>query len=210
MPLSDASEATDSKVPKVDIVTQEAKDVAKKVAYQEPIPASPLSGYSPYQGQLSGAGRGIPAQSVASTIAPPQPITSPPVAAAQPLPFARAAAPTTGPGCQGGFCGDTGGFAGGGFAGAPAPAYGGAPGFGGPGPGGPGISSDSPSLPGYSWPAYAANPNYGAVSYPKQYSPSAWPYIGPFYPYPQVPLGWRKVSLEWDDGWWFLDFHDKN
>ena len=25
------------------------------------------------------------------------------------------------------------------------------------------------------------------------------PYIGPFYPYPQVPLGWRKVQLEWDD-----------
>ena len=26
------------------------------------------------------------------------------------------------------------------------------------------------------------------------------------YPYPQVPLGWRKVTLEWDDGWWPLDF----
>jgi hypothetical protein len=44
------------------------------------------------------------------------------------------------------------------------------------------------------------------VTYPKQYSPTAWPYIGPFYPYPQVPLGWRKVTLEWDDGWWMLDF----
>ena len=42
----------------------------------------------------------------------------------------------------------------------------------------------------------------------QQYSPTAWPYIGPFYPYPQVPLGWRKVTLEWDDGWWFLDFKD--
>ena len=30
--------------------------------------------------------------------------------------------------------------------------------------------------------------------------------LGPFYPYPQVPLGWRKVALEWDDGWWMLDF----
>jgi len=68
---------------------------------------------------------------------------------------------------------------------------------------------ESPSLPGYAWPGYAAHPNYGAVTYPKQYSPSAWPYIGPFYPYPQVPLGWRKVTLQWDDGWWFLDFHDK-
>ncbi|MFT5302276.1 MAG: hypothetical protein ACI87E_002426 [Mariniblastus sp.] len=69
--------------------------------------------------------------------------------------------------------------------------------------------SGAPNLPGYAWPGYAANANYGAVAYPKQYSASAWPYIGPFYPYPQVPLGWRKVSLEWDDGWWMLDFHDK-
>lgn len=67
---------------------------------------------------------------------------------------------------------------------------------------------DTPQMPGYAWPSYAAHPNYAAVTYPKQYSASAWPYIGPFYPYPQVPLGWRKVSLEWDDGWWFLDFKD--
>lgn len=68
---------------------------------------------------------------------------------------------------------------------------------------------DSPNLPNYAWPGYAANSNYAAVTYPQQYSPSAWPFIGPFYPYPQVPLGWRKVSLEWDDGWWFLDFTDR-
>jgi osmotically-inducible protein OsmY len=68
---------------------------------------------------------------------------------------------------------------------------------------------DSPNLPNYAWPGYAAHPNYAAVTYPQQYSPSAWPYIGPFYPYPQVPLGWRKVSLEWDDGWWALDFTDR-
>jgi hypothetical protein len=65
---------------------------------------------------------------------------------------------------------------------------------------------DQPHMPNYAWPAYAAYPNYGAVTYPKQYSPTAWPFIGPFYPYPQVPLGWRKVTLEWDDGWWMLDF----
>ena len=70
-------------------------------------------------------------------------------------------------------------------------------------------SYDQPSMPGYAWPSYAANPNYGAVTYPQQYSPTAWPYIGPFYPYPQVPLGWRKVALEWDDGWWWLDFKSK-
>jgi hypothetical protein len=68
---------------------------------------------------------------------------------------------------------------------------------------------DHPSMPGYSWPSYAAYPNYAAVTYPKQYSPTAWPYIGPFYPYPQVPLGWRKVTLEWDDGWWMLDFKQR-
>ncbi|MCA9241135.1 MAG: BON domain-containing protein, partial [Planctomycetales bacterium] len=62
---------------------------------------------------------------------------------------------------------------------------------------------ESANMPGYAWPSYAAHPNYAAVTYPKQYSPTAWPYIGPFYPYPQVPLGWRNVTLEWDDGWWF-------
>jgi len=70
------------------------------------------------------------------------------------------------------------------------------------------VSYDTPSMPGYAWPSYAAYPNYAALTYPTQYSPSAWPYIGPFYPYPQVPLGWRKVQLEWDDGWWMLDFSD--
>jgi hypothetical protein len=88
-------------------------------------------------------------------------------------------------------------------AGMPLPAY--VPGTGG------GVAPaayDQPYLPNYAWPGYAAYPNYAAVTYPKQYSPAAWPYIGPFYPYPQVPLGWRKVTLEWDDGWWFLDFND--
>jgi hypothetical protein len=86
-------------------------------------------------------------------------------------------------------------------AGGPVPAF--VPGIGG------GVTParyDQPYLPKHAWPAYAAYPNYGAVTYPMQYSPTAWPYIGPFYPYPQVPLGWRKVTLEWDDGWWFLDF----
>lgn len=72
-----------------------------------------------------------------------------------------------------------------------------------------GARYDSPGLPDYAWPSYAPHPNYGAVTYPKTYSPTAWPYIGPFYPYPQVPLGWRKVTLEWDDGWWYLDFNDR-
>jgi hypothetical protein len=73
-----------------------------------------------------------------------------------------------------------------------------------------GPNYENPSMPGYAWPSYASYPNYAALSYPQQYSPTAWPYIGPFYPYPQVPLAWRKVSLEWDDGWWFLDFSAHN
>jgi hypothetical protein len=81
-------------------------------------------------------------------------------------------------------------------------------------PGGPlptavaGVQYDHPNLPNYAWPCYAAYPNYAGVTYPKQYSPTAWPYIGPFYPYPQVPLGWRRVSLEWHDGWWQMNFDD--
>ena len=88
--------------------------------------------------------------------------------------------------------------------GRPLPAY--QPGMGG------GVARatyDQANMPNYAWPSYAAHPNYAALSYPKQYSASAWPFIGPFYPYPQVPLGWRRVSLEWDDGWWFLDFDDR-
>ena len=68
-------------------------------------------------------------------------------------------------------------------------------------------SFNHPQLPGHAWPSYAQYPNSAAVSYPTQYSASAWPYIGPFYPYPQVPLGWREVSLEWDDGYWQLNFN---
>ncbi len=79
-----------------------------------------------------------------------------------------------------------------------------------PNGGGAQASFDNAHLPNYAWPSYAAHNNYAAVTYPKQYSPTAWPYIGPFYPYPQVPLGWRKVTLEWDDGWWMLDFSHKD
>ena len=67
---------------------------------------------------------------------------------------------------------------------------------------------DQPNVPNYAWPAYAAPNNYAEVAYPKLYCPQAAPYIGPFYPYPQVPMGWRKVTLEWHDGYWWLDFDD--
>jgi len=68
---------------------------------------------------------------------------------------------------------------------------------------------NSPSMPDHAWPSYAQYPNSAAVSYPTQYSASAWPYIGPFYPYPQVPLGWRDATLRWDDGQWNLMFRPR-
>ncbi|MFQ5730900.1 MAG: BON domain-containing protein [Planctomycetaceae bacterium] len=78
--------------------------------------------------------------------------------------------------------------------------------------GGPGARHtvyNTANLPEYAWPAYAHYPNSGQLTYPKQYSASAWPYIGPFYPYPQVPMGWRKATLEWDDGYWALSFRSR-
>lgn len=78
--------------------------------------------------------------------------------------------------------------------------------------GGPGARQtvyNNPNLPSYAWPTYASYPNSAQITYPKQYSASAWPYIGPFYPYPQVPMGWRKASLEWDDGYWALSFNSR-
>ena len=86
--------------------------------------------------------------------------------------------------------------------GAPMPATG-------PGPQSSGPAYDNPNLPQSAWPSYAQYPNYAAVTYPSQYSASAWPYIGPFYPYPQVPLNWRKVTLEWSDGHWDLNFDSR-
>ena len=119
---------------------------------------------------------------------------------ASPRPFAPAmvANMQTGPGCY------AGGPAAGGSMGGPVPMQAGGVAYGMGAP-----RYDQPYMPSYAWPSYAAYPNYAAVTYPKQYSPSAWPYIGPFYPYPQVPLGWRKVALEWDDGLWYLDFTSK-
>ena len=68
---------------------------------------------------------------------------------------------------------------------------------------------NGPNMPEHAWPSYAAYDNYAAVSYPSAYDASAWPYIGPFYPYPQVPLEWRAAELEWNDGQWELQFHSR-
>jgi hypothetical protein len=82
---------------------------------------------------------------------------------------------------------------------------------GGPLPEGPagmtgGAQASMPGAPNYAWPSYAPYPNFSAVGYPTAYPWQAWPNIGPFYPYPEVPLDWRAVTLRWDDGIWWLDF----
>lgn len=59
-----------------------------------------------------------------------------------------------------------------------------------------GYAVNQPYLPANAYPVYAQN----------QSSAGAWPYLGPFQPYPQCPLGWRKVSMYWDEGLWKLDF----
>jgi hypothetical protein len=61
-----------------------------------------------------------------------------------------------------------------------------------------------PKMPSYAWPTYAPYNNYSRVAYPQFYPYQAWPFIGPCYPFPKVPLGWRSVKLEFEDGhWWF-------
>lgn len=74
--------------------------------------------------------------------------------------------------------------------------------------GGAAAQMEQPNLPEYAWPSYAAHPNYAGVTYPRKYEAECYPNIGPFYPYPDVPAEWRKVTLEWHDGYWFLDFDD--
>jgi BON domain len=65
------------------------------------------------------------------------------------------------------------------------------------------VDPAGPRLPPYAWPTYAPYNNMSRVAYPQSYPYNAFPYIGPFYPFPKVPLGWRKVVLEWEDGHWY-------
>ncbi|MGL6096674.1 MAG: BON domain-containing protein [Fimbriiglobus sp.] len=67
-----------------------------------------------------------------------------------------------------------------------------------------GAPGDAPPLPPYAWPTYAPHNNVSRVAYPQAYPYNAFPYIGPFYPFPKVPLGWRSVKLEWEDGHWWM------
>jgi hypothetical protein len=69
---------------------------------------------------------------------------------------------------------------------------------------GPNPTIQPPPLPPYAWPTYAPYNNYSRVAYPNSYPYEQWPFIGPMYPFPRVPLGWRSVSLTWEDGhWWY-------
>ena len=64
--------------------------------------------------------------------------------------------------------------------------------------------SFAPQLPPYAWPTYAPHNNASRIAYPQAYPYNAFPFIGPFYPFPKVPLGWRSVNLTWEDGhWWY-------
>jgi hypothetical protein len=69
--------------------------------------------------------------------------------------------------------------------------------------GAPNPSLQPPPLPPYAWPTFAPYNNYSRVAYPQTYPYEAWPFIGPQYPFPKVPLGWRAVTLRWEDGYWF-------
>ena len=74
--------------------------------------------------------------------------------------------------------------------------------FQGPAPSG--YDVNPPFMPPYAWPTYAPYNNYSRVGYPTAYPANAWPFIGPMNPFPKVPLGWRSVKLEWEDGhWWY-------
>jgi len=60
-----------------------------------------------------------------------------------------------------------------------------------------------PRMPPYAWPTYAPYNNFSRVATPLAYPWQAFPFIGPHYPFPKVPLGWRSVKLEFDDGYWW-------
>jgi hypothetical protein len=66
-----------------------------------------------------------------------------------------------------------------------------------------GTDANPPPLPPYAWPTYAPYNNYSRVAYPMLYPYQAWPFIGPIYPFPKVPPGWRSIRLDWYDGYWW-------
>lgn len=67
--------------------------------------------------------------------------------------------------------------------------------------------SDAPVVPPYAWPSYTPYNNFASMAYQTQYPSGAWPFIGPPYPYPMIPSGWRSVTLTWKKGYWWMKFH---
>jgi hypothetical protein len=65
-------------------------------------------------------------------------------------------------------------------------------------------ANQPPPMPPYAWPTYAPYNNYSRVAYPNLYPYESFPFIGPIYPFPKIPLGWRSVTLSWEDGHWWL------
>jgi hypothetical protein len=74
-------------------------------------------------------------------------------------------------------------------------------------PGGGDPNGQPPPMPPYAWPTYAPYNNYSRVASPTLYPYQAFPFIGPMYPFPKVPLGWRAVTLQWQDGYWWYGRH---
>jgi hypothetical protein len=71
-------------------------------------------------------------------------------------------------------------------------------------PMGPSTNMPPPRMPPNAWPTYAPYNNYSRVAYPTLYPYQSWPFIGPNYPFPKIPPGWRSINLEWNDGsWWY-------
>jgi hypothetical protein len=91
-----------------------------------------------------------------------------------------------------------------GYPGSPPPV----PGYQGPPPSP--YDLNPPKMPPYAWPTYAPYNNYSRVAYPTLYPYNAWPFVGPIYPFPKVPLGWRAVKLEWQDGYWWYSTHSNS
>jgi hypothetical protein len=60
-----------------------------------------------------------------------------------------------------------------------------------------------PKMPPHAWPTYAPYNNFSRVGYPNIYPYQSWPFIGPMYPFPKIPPGWRSVTLTWRDGFWW-------
>jgi hypothetical protein len=65
-------------------------------------------------------------------------------------------------------------------------------------------AAQPPPMPPNAWPTYAPYNNFSRVAYPNIYPYESFPFIGPFYPFPKVPLGWRSVTLQWQDGNWWI------